>query len=81
MSEDAEMWAKVKEERQAKKLDNAKKSLAILKEKGVAFTCLSESAAHYRIGEYDIWLTTGKWIHRATREYGRGIFNLLRRIV
>ena len=75
------MWAKVKEERTAKRWDNVQKSLALLRERGIQFVCMSEANAHYRIGDYDFWPSTGKWFHRLTKEYGRGVFKLIKRVI
>ena len=80
MSEDGEVWAALRAESQQKKRKNKESSLQILKSKGVVYQCLSEGAGHYRIGEYDIWLSTGKFVHRPTGKYGRGIYNLLKKI-
>ena len=81
MSEEGEIWAEVRKERTAKRWDNVKQSIALLKEKGIQFVCMDKGQAHYRVGDYDFWATTGKWFHRPTKEYGRGVFKLIKRVI
>ena len=80
MSEEGEIWGEIKKERQEKKWQNEKKSLDILREKGIEFEVLSEESAHYRVGQFDFWPTTGKFYNQRTAEGGRGVFNLLKRL-
>lgn len=80
MSEDGEMWAAVHEENKQKKLQNEKQSIAILRKRGIEFKMLSESSAHYRVGDFDFWPTTGKFYNQKTGERGRGVFTLLKKI-
>ena len=78
--DDSEMWRKVREDGQRKKEQNTVQSLELLRRHGVEFICLSEKGRHYRIGEYDFWPSTGKFINRTTKESGRGVFNLIKLI-
>lgn len=74
------MWGEIKKERQEKKWRNEKLSLDILRERRVEFEVLSEESAHYRVGQFDFWPTTGKFYNQRTGEGGRGVYNLLEKI-
>ena len=76
----SEEWEGYREDRSKKKKQNQISSVKILKERGVPFETMNEGNGHYRIGEYDFWATTGKFIHRPTKKHGRGVFNLLKLI-
>lgn len=78
--EESEFWGKVKQGKKEKKWQNEKQSLDILRQRGIPFKILSEASAHYRVGDYDFWPTTGKFINQRTQEKGRGVFNLLKRL-
>lgn len=72
----------LKESRTIKKLQNLKKSTAILDDKGIIYE--SKSGGTYliitKIG-YDVvdfWPSTGKYKFRKQRKYKRGVFNLIR---
>ncbi len=78
MSEIGEIFAALKEEGRIKKQNNLKNSIDILKEQGVLFKRLSET--HYRIGDFDFWPSTGKFLNRKTNKYSRGVFNLLKQL-
>jgi hypothetical protein len=80
MSDDGEMWAAIKEEGQKKRWKNFDASLTILQKRGIKFQILNESNAHCRIGKWDFWPTTGKFINRKTHKTGRGVFNLIKEI-
>lgn len=78
--EDSEMWEEHRKERQQKKQRNREQSLNILRKNGVYFQCLSDISGHYRVGEFDFWPSTGKYIERSTKKHGRGVFNLLEKV-
>lgn len=73
-------WAEYKKERREKKKQNLEYTTALLNKRKIEYQVLNPSYGHYRIGEYDLWATTGKFLHRPTGETGRGIFNLLKLI-
>lgn len=75
---EGELWAGHKEARRAKRWRNRDQSLALLRLKGIEYQCLNEAVAHYRIGEYDFWPTTGKFMHRRSGKTGRGVHNLVK---
>lgn len=74
---EADQWKGYKKERQEKRWQNEKQSLDLLRKNGIHFECLSESVGHYRVGQFDFWPTTGKFINRLTKEAGRGVFKLI----
>jgi hypothetical protein len=78
--EDGEMWSKIKEDQRKKRWQNDKNSIALLKEKGIAFQVLNGELSHYRVGDYDFWATTGKFYNQKTGERGRGVFNLIKKL-
>lgn len=80
MSEEAEMWAALKQESKLKKLNNREKSVSLLSSGKVDFKLLDDSTGHYRVGEFDFWPSTGKFYNQKTGERGRGVFNLLKKI-
>ena len=65
---------------QEKRWSNDKWSIDFLKSKGVEVQVLNASVSHYRIGDYDFWATTGKFINRKTNKAGRGVRNLYKLI-
>jgi hypothetical protein len=75
-----ETWEKLKEYNRQKKLENEKKSIKILKDKGFEIKILNEYTSHYRIKDFDFWPTTGKFYNQSTGEKGRGVFNLIKKI-
>lgn len=80
MSELGDTFKAWNEEKKAKKLSNAENSLRLLKEKGIEYELLSSNGPHLRIGDYDFWASTGLFVHRKSKQRGRGIHNLLRRL-
>lgn len=80
MSDLGEIFGAWKVEKKAKKLSNTENNLRILKEKGIEYELLSSNGPHLRIGDYDFWASTGLFVHRKSKQRGRGIHNLLRRL-
>jgi len=79
MSEEGEIWREYRKNNRDKKIGNIKKSLTLLKEKGIFYKELRGNE-HVRVGEYDFWASTGKFYNQKTGEKGRGVFNLLKKI-
>lgn len=73
-----ETFALMKEERRKKKSRNLHSSLDLLEKEGIEFVELSPH--HFRIGKYDFWPSTGKYLNREIKKYSRGVFNLLREL-
>ena len=80
MSEDSEMWAEHKKQRQQKRWQNHDTSLAILKNKGYEVETLNAAISHYRVNGWSFWPTTGKYFNPKIGKSGRGIVNLLREL-
>lgn len=73
-----DLWRDAKEASRKKKFDNVKFAESQLLEAGISFTRFSET--HWRVGDFDYWPSTGKFIHIRTKVAGRGIFNLMNRL-
>lgn len=73
-------YAEMREEGKARKKYNRENSIRILEEQRIDYKILSEGAGHYRIGEYDFWPSTGKFINRMDGKSGRGVFELIKLI-
>ncbi len=71
-------WDSYHEARRGKKNQNLEYSLALFYSRGIKIKKLS--TWHYRIGKWDFWPTTGKYMHIVTKERGRGVFNLLTKL-
>lgn len=74
----AEAFKALKQDGQKKRASNLANSLNLLTAMGIEFRILSPS--HARVGEYDFWPSTGLFIHTKTKQRGRGVKNLIRRI-
>ena len=75
--EQIEEWREEKTAKQQMRWSNVRQSLAILKKNGIYFEAMDEKTAHYRVGPYDFWPTTGMFMHRQTKAKERGVFNLI----
>lgn len=78
LDSDSKLWEEHDAERKAKRWANDKNSIAILEKRKLPFVTLNKACSHYRLGDYDFWATTGKFINRNTKVAGRGVFNLIR---
>jgi len=72
---ESEVWAEYRQERREKKMENLHSSLTILLKNKIYPQRLEEY--HYRIGKFDFWPSTGKFINRQTKKTGRGVFKLI----
>ena len=70
----------LKEISDTKKKDNVEKSLSLLKEKRIEVKTLNEYLRHYRVGRFDYWPSTGLFWCGKTKEKGRGVFNLIKKL-
>ena len=73
-------FAAGREDSKERRAANRANSARILREHDVGFTEYNDGAHLAVRGTVDFWPGTGKWIVRATREEGRGVFALLRRL-
>lgn len=74
----AEAFKALKEEGKIKRASNLANSLNLLTAMGITFRILSPT--HVRVGEFDFWPSTGLFIHTKTKQRGRGVRNLIRRV-
>ena len=68
-----------KKEKQKKRAQNLVYSLELLRSEGIEYQTLSPH--HYRVGPFDFWPSTGKFIHRESKRAGRGVRGLIRRVM
>lgn len=77
---DVEFYRELKAERQQKRASNRQLSVEILKARKIPFVT-NNGGVHLIVCErFDFWPGTGLFIDRTTRERGRGVHNLLKRI-
>jgi predicted Ser/Thr protein kinase len=78
MSELGDTFKALHEYKKEKKANNIDGSLSLLESMGVEHKVLSYNNHHTLVvGRIDFWPSTGKWIDRKTKRYGRGIRKLL----
>jgi len=53
------------------------RSVLTLQAEGIKFTVLNEHGPHLRVGAFDFWPSTGRFVHRATKRWGRTLEGLL----
>lgn len=75
-SDVAEAFKDWKKESQQKRMENNKNSTRILESLKIEF--VRHSLDHLHVAQFDFWPTTGLFIHRQTKERGRGVFNLIK---
>lgn len=78
--ETREIFQAMKQHSKEKREANKYQSMKWLEAAGIEYQILSPHGPHLRIGSYDFWPTTGKYINRLTKKTGRGILNLLKNI-
>ncbi len=77
---EGEIWSAHREEGKKKRWSNRDNSLRILRDHKIVYKILDENTAHYKIGSWNFWPTTGKFYNEKTKEKGRGVFNLLKHL-
>lgn len=60
-----------------RKASLALRSVLTLQAEGIKFTVLNEAGPHLRVGPFDFWPSTGRFVHRATKRWGRTLEGLL----
>lgn len=78
MGDVGEYWKDVKEHQQNQRWINYDRTIERLKQLELEFKEFDNG--HIRIGEYDLWATTGTFIHRPTNTKDRGIEKLLKKL-
>lgn len=56
------------------------KNLSLLKENKVQYKVLDEVSGHLRIGQYDFWLGSGKFVFRPRQQWGVGVMEVINAI-
>jgi len=80
MGDMGDLWREHREHKQEKKRSNITSSIHLIEkladESKLELKKLSNE--HYRIGLYDFWPSTGRYMHVTTKKKGRGVFNLIK---
>lgn len=71
-----ENYKAMNEENRKRKENKKIRVIQILKNNNIDYKILSEY--HFRIGDFDLWPSTWKWINRKTREKGVNIERLVK---
>lgn len=74
---DADGWREMRERNKIHRHETDARTFSFLVRERLDFTVLDETSRHYRVGPYDIWGTTQKWVHRPDRALGRGTNKML----
>lgn len=78
--EDSETWRLHRLAGKYRKENNERNSLRILQENGYTLYALNLETKHYRVQDFDFWPSTGKFYNQKTKEKGRGVFNLMKKL-
>lgn len=60
-----------------RKSSQALRSVLVLQAEGIKFTVLNQNGPHLRVGAFDFWPSTGRFVHRKTNRWGRTVERLL----
>jgi len=80
MGDDAELWRKYKAKQKEEKWARYDMAVGLLKKTGINYKVVNQATPHFRMGDFDLWPTTGKFKNTKTGERGFGITNLIRKI-
>lgn len=75
MGEMGEIFQVMREASKEKRANNLIASLELLRSRGYIPQQLSDT--HFRVGDFDFWPSTGKYLNRKTKLMSRGVRNLL----
>jgi len=78
MGDMGEFWKDVNSAGQSRRRANLTSSIDVLRDYGIDFVQLSPS--HFRVGKFDFWPSTGLYIHTGSKQRGRGVFNLIKKV-
>ena len=78
MSEIGELFKAIKSNQKQDRAFNLETALVVLDDLKIKYERFNSN--HFRIGDIDFWATTGLFLNTKTRERGRGIANLLKKI-
>lgn len=77
-SEIAETFRALKAFRKDEKSARSTYLMTVLKNSGLKYKMLSISNHHVRLANFDLWLTSDKWINRSTGARSRGVERLIK---
>lgn len=77
MGDMKEYFDALDEEIAKRKASMALRSVLTLQAEGIKFTVLNQDGPHLRIGAFDFWPSTGRFVHRRTKRWGRALEGLL----
>lgn len=75
MSDLGDTFKAMREDGKKRKLQNHCRALEALRAHHIPIKILGPH--HYRVGRFDFWPSTGKYLNRETKKYGRGLMNLI----
>ncbi len=75
-----DLYQDMRKSGQEKRRRNEHTSIDLLKSQGIPFKIISAAAKHYRVGDFDFWPSTGKFYNPKTKEVGRGVFHLIKKV-
>lgn len=78
MSDLGDTFKAMREDSRKRRTQNHCRALEALRAHGITVEILSSH--HYRIGRFDFWPSTGKFLNRETKKYSRGVDNLIKQI-
>ncbi len=81
MSDTGDIFSHHRKQSQQKRGSNRERSTQLLKDKGIFFESKNAGAHLVVVHDdktVDFWPGTGKWRIRGTKQYRRGVFNLLK---
>ena len=77
MGDMGDVFKAMSESGKEKRWKNLESSTQILKEKGIDFQSFN-NGIHLKVGSFDFWPSTGKFISKDKTITGRGVFNLIK---
>ena len=77
MGEMKEYFDALDQEIAKRKASQSLRSVLVLQAQGIKFTVLNQNGPHLRVGAFDFWPSTGRFVHRATKRGGRTLEGLL----
>ena len=77
MGEMKEYFDALDQEIAKRKASQSLRSVLVLQAQGIKFTVLNQNGPHLRVGAFDFWPSTGRFVHRATKRWGRTLEGLL----
>ena len=77
MGEMKEYFDALDQEIAKRKASQSLRSVLVLQAQGIKFTVLNQNGPHLRVGAFDFWPSTGRFVQRATKRWGSTLEGLL----